>query len=237
MNNPFHLTDLDLLRLHLDALFVHDANGKLLRINELDPEHPAPRFFLSRSLSGNLWRTRYDLPAELAAELERLAAAEPVVGDLSQPPLHAAAYTQLLEKHATIQSSESGLAYRLPELDPPRDAVMITAENLSLLQPHYPYLHDHLSDYGPVAVTVADGKAVTACFSSRLTPQVGEAGLYTEAPYRRRGYAPDTVRGWAAGIRTLDKLPLYSTSQTNIASQAVARKLGAVQYGADFSIT
>jgi RimJ/RimL family protein N-acetyltransferase len=86
-------------------------------------------------------------------------------------------------------------------------------------------------------VMVDDGVAVTACSSVRLTPQAAEAGLYTQESYRGRGYSVDAVRLWAEAVRATGRIPLYSTSWENTASQAVAQKLGAVQYGADFSIT
>ena len=231
------MKDLDLLRLHINALFVQDDNGKLLRINELDAENPAPRFFLGRTTQGNLWRTRHDLPAPLSTEIERLAADEPVVGDLRQPPKHAAAYAHLLGQHALIQSTEAGPAYYLPELASPSQVVKIMPENRFLLRKYFSYLHDHLDEYVPIVVKVVEGIAVAACFSSRLIPQAAEAGLYTEEPYRRRGYAAPMVSGWAAGVRASGRLPLYSTSWENTASQAVAGKLGAVLYATDFSIT
>jgi predicted GNAT family acetyltransferase len=70
-----------------------------------------------------------------------------------------------------------------------------------------------------------------------MTAQVAEAGVYTVESYRGRGYAAETVRGWAAAIRAMGRLPLYSTSWANTASPAVARKLRAVQYAVDFSLT
>jgi RimJ/RimL family protein N-acetyltransferase len=51
-----------------------------------------------------------------------------------------------------------------------------------------------------------------------------------------RGYATAAVAGWAVAIRERELLPLYSTSWDNIASQRVARKLGMVLYGEDWSI-
>lgn len=235
MNWPHN--DLDLIQMQVNALFVHDSNGKLLRINEPDPGNPAPRFFLARTVAGNLWRTRCDLPADLVAELERLAADEPVVSDLHKPPNHETEYTGLLKQHAPLNTTNAGPAYYLPELDLPHDAVTITPENMTLLRAYFPYLQSKLARYAPVVVVVVDGVAVAACFSARITAQVGEAGVFTEAIYRGRGYAPDMVRGWAAGIRAMGRLPLYDTSWANTASQAVARKLGAVQYAVHFSIT
>lgn len=230
-------SDIELARLQAEALNVHDASGHLLRINEPDADKPASRFFLSRTRAGNLFSTRYDLPASLAAALERLASDEPIVNDLREPPRHLAAYSDLLAQQAPIIDTYAGPAYHLPELDAPAGTVIITAENATLLQTNFPYTLSNLAERAPVAVIVAEGIAVAACFSARITAQVAEAGVYTVEPYRGRGYAVAVVRGWAAAIRADGRLPLYSTAWENSASQAVAAKLGAVQYGAELSIT
>jgi RimJ/RimL family protein N-acetyltransferase len=237
MNLDLASSDFELMRLQIDALFVQDANGRLLHINEPEPNDPAPRFFLGRTTAGNLWRTRYDLPPDLAAELEQLAAAEPVARDLRESPRHEAEYMHLLQGHTPITDSNAGPAYSLPELNPPREAVTITPENVALLETHFAWLATTLGDYAPVCASVVNGIAVAICFCSRITPQVCEAGVYTETNSRGHGYATEAVRGWAVGVRAAGKLPLYSTSWDNFASQAIAKKLGAVQYGADFSIT
>jgi predicted GNAT family acetyltransferase len=54
--------------------------------------------------------------------------------------------------------------------------------------------------------------------------------------YRGRGYAPMVVAAWARAVRETGRIPLYSTSRNNRASEAVARKLGLVQYGSDLSL-
>ena len=233
---------LELAQMQAGALYVHDANNRLLRVNEPDPDGPAPRFFMVRTMSGNLWRTRYDLPADLTTELESLAADEPVVGDLTklrEPPYHLAEYTELLKQHAPLNSMDidAGPAYYLPKLRPAMGTVTITPANETLLEAYYPYTRSRHAELAPVVVRVVDGVAVAVCCSARITARVAEAGVHTVEPYRGRGYAADIVRGWAAGIRATGRLPLYSTSWENVASQAVAAKLGAVPYGADFSIT
>src|SRR5690349_20358689 len=101
-------TDLELTQMQLNALFVHDARGKLLRINEPEPVHPAPRFYLVRTRSGQRWRTRYDLPPDLAAELDHLAAQEPVRDELAEVPHYAADYALLLNEHDPIVTTEAG---------------------------------------------------------------------------------------------------------------------------------
>jgi len=226
------------MRLQIEALFEQDANGKLLRINEPEPgDDVAPCFFLGRTSAGNLWRTRFDLPPALVAELERLAADEPVVRNLREAPCHEAEYMNLLQGHAPITESNAGPAYWLPPLDVTERAVTITPENVSLLERHFAWLVTPLALYAPVSVVGANGVAVAVCFCSRITGQVCEAGVYTEPNSRGHGYATEAVRGWAAGVRAIGKLPLYSTSWDNFAALAIARKLGAVQYGADFSLT
>ena len=228
--------DLDLARMQVAALYVHDARGRLLRVNEPDPEHDAPRFFLARMAAGNLWRTRHDLPGDLAAELEHLALDEPAVVELREPPRHAAAYAALLEQHAPIGDRYAGPAYYLPELAAPAGAVTITRANAALLQVHFPYTLSRLTELAPVAAVVADGVAVATCSSVRITAQVAEAGIHTVEEYRGRGYGAEAVRGWAAALRATGRLPLYSTWWSNAASLAVAKKVGAIRYAAEFSL-
>lgn len=230
-----HYTDFELAQLQAEALFVHDANGRLLRVNEPEPEPPvaAPRFFFSRTGAGNLWRTRYDLETDFWRELERLAAGEPVVADFTAPLRHAQAYEALLGGDAF----EAHLSYWLPEQPPSRSAALLTTADAPLLQAHFGWLAQTVPIYAPVGAAIADGVAVAVCFCSRITARVAEAGTYTAEGYRGRGYATEAARSWAAGVRAAGRVPLYSTTPDNIASQSIARKLGAMQYGMTYSIT
>ncbi len=237
-----NFSNIELAELQADALYVYDASGRLLRVNEPDPDGPAPRFFLSRTSAGNLWRVRYDLPASLVTALARLTADEPVASELQELPYHIAEYQELLGQYAPISKVYAGPSYYLPELaqgehPPPLQSVTITPENATLLQANYPYTLSHIAEHQPVVVMVADGMAVAACSSARITAQVAEASVHTIETYRGCGYAAEAVRGWAAALRATGRLPLYSTWWENIASQAVAKKLRAVQYGVWFSIT
>lgn len=234
---------LELAQMQAIALFVHDERGRLLRVNEPAPAEPAPRFFLARTAEGNLWRTRYDLPEDLASELGRLVASEPITPDLSQSTRYEAEYRALLQQHAPVSSTYAGPAYFLPEIASSTVAniadntVTITPANSALVGTYFPYTRSNYIELAPVVVSVADGTAVAVCFSARITAEVAEAGVRTVEGYRRRGYAAAAVRGWAAEVRKMGLLPLYSTEWENSASLAVARKLGAVQYAAELSIT
>jgi predicted GNAT family acetyltransferase len=86
-------------------------------------------------------------------------------------------------------------------------------------------------------VVACDGHAVAVCGSVRQTGQAYEAGVETVLAYRGRGYAARAVAAWAGVVRALGRVPLYSTSWQNTASQSVARKLALIQFGSDLHIT
>lgn len=230
-------TDLQLVEIETEALFVHNKEGRLLRVNEPDPEGPAPRFFLGRTKEGNIWRTRFDLQPELAVALEALATKEPINPTLQDPPLYLADYVKLLEEYAPITEEFSGPSYYLPPLLMPDGVVLITGENVELLRDNYPYTADNLSIREPAIAIIEDGKAVTLCCTVRLTDVAGEAGLRTDPDYQGHGYGAKATQAWAFHMRAINRLPLYSTSWDNLASQGVARKLGAVLFANTLSLT
>ncbi len=120
------VSDFDLLRLQVEALFTHDPDGRIRWSNESDPM-PVARFFLSRSKQGNLWRFRHDLPASVVCRLEELVASEPVRDDLRAAPVHLEAYRDVLQEHGEIEAEFCGPAYRFPdEMHMPTNVVSIT---------------------------------------------------------------------------------------------------------------
>ena len=238
MENENNQTDRDLMELQINTLFHSDAAGRLRSVNE-PGEPPAPRFFLGRTLRGNLWRFRHDLPATLVAELESLCRAEPIATDLTSPPQHYAAIKALVHAHAPIQEEYRGPAWWIPEGNPPgANVVLLDDANGNLVETTFPWLLTPPPYYqlGPVAATIDQGRAVAICFCSRIPGQATEAGVQTVAEFRGKGYAAAAVTGWAAAVRKRGCLPLYSTSWGNRASQGVARKLGMVLYGEDWSL-
>ena len=98
------LTDLDLMTLHIHALFLLDDQDRMLAVNEPDPPQ-APRLYLGRTTSGNIWRFRHDLPDDVVRDLEPLLRAEPPALDLTQPPQCLAAVQAVLTRHAPATAS------------------------------------------------------------------------------------------------------------------------------------
>lgn len=231
---------LELMELHIQTLFSCDAAGRLRAVNEFG-EPPAPLFYMGRTREGNLWRFRDDLPAAVVAEVDRLCRAEPIAIDLaSQPQNHAAIRTLLAEYLGRQPQQEShGPAYWIPDgQTQAADVVLISETNVEYTTATFPWVRQLLQEKepGPVAAAIEQGQAVCICYCSRRPAEATEAGVETLEPFRGRGYATATVAAWAAAVHSLGCIPMYSTSWQNFASQAVARKLGMVFYGEDWSL-
>lgn len=234
----FSCPDLRLMDSHARALFTHDAQSRLLRVNEPGGGGVAPRFFLGRTREGNVWRFRADLSEMLIEELEARCMDEPLGQEFQSKPRHFEDYLRLLETHAPVQEMWQGPAYRFAEYPAPsRPVVAITKANAELLGRGFEDLIPELPDWQPFLAVVENGRAVSICRSVRITPEAHEAGVETLADFRGKGYAKDGVAGWARLVRAIGAIPLYDTSWENTASQAVAKKLQLIAYGADFHVT
>lgn len=86
-------------------------------------------------------------------------------------------------------------------------------------------------DLGPWALALDGDDVVAICHSARVSGQGAEAGVRTSPEYRRRGHAAATTAAWAALVYESGRLPFYSTSADNLASQAVAARLGLLPLG------
>lgn len=237
------MTDLERLHIQLETLYVLDEAGDLRFVREpgyaLHELDPAPRLWMGRSLEGNLWRFRDDVPEAVRLEVEALCRLEPVTDDLETEPGQRGAILAALERHAPITEKWRGPAYWLPETGiEPRDAVIVTEENAHVLERHFPWKLTSRNSFttGVLTASLEGGDAVSICYCAQLTEHASEAGVDTVEVARGRGHASAAVALWARAIRARGLQALYSTSWENVASRAVARKLGAVLYGEDWSV-
>ena len=226
---------LELMQLHVRALFQHDENARLTAINQWTGGR-APLFFLGRSLRGNLWRFHKDLPESLVTDLSRLCLKE--TGNILDAPIYLNDYQSLLEAYCPDRQVWQGPAYyRKSKISGYRAGTAITQSNKAVVEKH---LNDWLADipyWQPFMVSLENGQAVAVCATVRRTKDAAEAGVETATGYRRKGHAARAVASWTNAILEKGLIPLYSTSWDNKASQAIANKLGFSLFGSDFSIT
>lgn len=236
MTDALSMGDLALITLQADTLFRYDQAGRMLSSNEEDPD-PAPRVFIGASAEGIVRRYRFDLTADL---VQRIDAILPDNADLFDTYTRASllgATADLLAASGPVSEISLGPAYVFPETLPETPGIVeITLENVSLAQAHFTYTAEHLADLTPCCAAIVDGVAVSMCNCARRTPHAAEASLYTEEAFRGRGLAPLVTAAWARAVRRSGRIPLYSTDEHNLASQAVAGKLGLRQYGLDISL-
>ena len=154
------------------------------------------------------------------------------------PPRHVEAYVRLLDGHAPVRKRWAGPAYHFTEYpEPSRPLLAITETNAELLRGGFEELTAEPPASQPFVALLEEGRAVSVCRSVRITPAAHEAGVETLPEFRGKGYAKDVVAGWSRLVRSMGSIPLYSTSWENTASQALAKKLRLVAYGADFHVT
>ena len=229
------LTARELMRLHVGALFTHNAAGRMLRVNTPDGADAA-RFFLGRTIDGSVIHFRHDVDNETQIALEAAANDDPVRA--LDSPADSSRYEAILSRTAPIADTWVGPAFCFPnDLSEPGDTIRVTDANAHVLRPLLePWIPD-VRIGQPLFATVVDGQAVSVCCSVRETSAAHEVGVETVPSFRGRGYAARVVASWARALRDMGLVPLYSTSWTNEASRAVARKLGLIQFGSDLHIT
>lgn len=219
---------LELLEVQLETLFEFDPRGRISGLS-------APRMYLGRALEGQLLRLGADLSDAVAAELEAIAAREPAIIDLREPPPPTGNFRAAL---GAIQTEYRGPAFWLPaECDDPRAARLVTRNNVDQLAGPFDWLARELDEVSPAVVSLERGAAVSVCHCAARGPRAAEAGIETQEFARGRGHARRAVAAWAAHVRAAGLQPLYSTRWKNSASLALAASLGAVAYAEDFHLT
>jgi hypothetical protein len=228
---------LELMRLHVEALFTHDSAGRLVRVNETNGAH-APRFFLGHTADGDVLRFRHDVDDELRAALEAAARECSRRGRTQDVPPDATPFAAILARAAPVEHTWCGPAFTMPPaLAVPNGVIRVVEANASLLETHLERWLPDVPSCQPMLAVALERCAVAVCCSVRVTCDAHEGGVDTAPAFRRRGLAARVVAAWALAVRELDRVPLYSTSWRNEASRGVARTLGLVHFGSDLHIT
>jgi len=225
------------MRLHIEALFTHDASGDMVRVNEPDGG-PAPRFFLGRTAEGVVLRFRHDVEPAIRRAIEaacekQLAQQRPL--DMPPDPLP---YQQVLDRAGPVEKTWLGSAFCIPRtVQPTEPTVVVTTANAEVLRSLLePWLPD-VPVCQPMIASIVEDRAVSLCCSGRRTKAAHEAAVETAIAYRNRGHGSQVVRAWAQAVYAAGALPFYSIAWENSASRAVMRKLEVSSFGTDLHIT
>lgn len=221
------------MALHVAALFRTDEHGALISANDR-AGNPAPRFFWGRTSSGPVLRFRVDVDPDLARRLRTL------VADAATPSAWEQAESDVLEilaETGPIDFVWRGPCFAFPPSPPEApSAALVREDDADVLSR---CLGDWIDDVGvadPIAVAFEGASAVAVCCSVRKASGVHEAGVETHPDFRQRGHGSAVTLRWAAEVRRQGAIPLYSTSWQNEASQALARRIGLLQYGHTFHV-
>ncbi|MCH4570294.1 GNAT family N-acetyltransferase [Bacillus sp. ES1-5] len=223
-------SELELIAIQVEVLFVHNQVGKMKCVNE-QGNPKAPRFFLGRTREGSITRYHCDLDDETVNKIEKL---------IREPSNHIeiAKVIGVLNEERTVENIWMGPAFMFSNnLHKPTRTIQITEKNKELLRENFPNLIEQMEWRQPYFAIVENERVVSICCSARSTPIAAEASVETLAEFQGNGYGTDVVTAWAISIQEEKRIPLYSTSWDNYASQAVARKLKLINYGMNLHIT
>lgn len=223
------LSDLELMRYHVEVLFKHNTENRLIVVNE-PPYEVAPLIFIGATRDGIVVRYSDSLNAEIVERIDHV---------IRDNPTNLAEVIKNISLDRTLNDVSIGPTYVFPDF---RDKsltkpIKVTNENKELLMPHFPYTFEDFDYKQPCFVIVEDNNVVSICCSARQTSKADEANVYTNEDYRGRGYGVDVTTAWAAEVQKQGRIALYSTSWDNFASQSLARKLKLVQYGTDIQMS
>jgi hypothetical protein len=236
------------LNLDYCTLFRLRHDGRIEGENDPDSS-PGPRFWFAGCADGNVFGVRADLPDDLAAELESLAATEPPFIHPAKPK-HLERYLSLLDGGRPA-THNLGLVYELPHAHPyPSDARLISSDSKEGQDLMQSWAADGVPEglfelgfrevtdfWTPWCAAVIDGEVASIAFAARLADAGAELGLVTIKAFRGRGLAATATAGWSRLATLRSRTLFYSTDQANISSQRVAGRLGLRIRGASLRIS
>jgi GNAT acetyltransferase len=224
------LSDIELMKIQAETLYVLDIKNRIIRINESYQAH-SPAVFFGKTKECMVTYFHHELPESIIEEVIENTAESIDIMNLCR----------IIEKYKMVKEIYIGPAYKFNHVDCSSDlangVIVINESNRHLLMNHFPILMNELEERTPAVGYLLNNEIVSVCCCARKSPKAAEASLKTIEGYRGKGYAQQVVLEWSKEVTKLSLIPLYSTSWDNLSSQKVAQKLDLVQYGMDFSIS
>ncbi|HEY1388473.1 MAG TPA: GNAT family N-acetyltransferase [Ktedonobacterales bacterium] len=215
------MTDRELLRLHIEAVWeisIPPLDGAIV---ELTDTTPLPRWSLYQ--------------AELA-QGEQVTIWRPGVAPDERADLLKRAHNADVVFDAAVGMRRE-VVLRFPDtlnIAAEQSARLLTADDAALLEAFEAgstsyYLNP---SHAPCIGVVVDGRLVSVAHSSRRTAAACELGINTVREARRQGYARAATRAWTLAIQQEGLTPIYSAFAHNTASLRLAAAAGCVQVSA-----
>lgn len=229
-------TDIELLRREMDTLWGTDLYGR--------PSHSQPLVAVAVAGGSRYVRLSCSLPFEVRRRLDQL---DPQEAE-SSPEALIERFRELLPFAASGYGGGPSYVFegkRIPETDISGLRIVSSddadIEFLRAVRPDPWWEVEEWDDFlagriGPWAVGVREGRVAALCHTPVASSVAAEAGVWTHPDERGRGWAGLVTSEWARVAGKEFETLFYSARFDNVASQAVARKLGLRPIGAIWQI-
>jgi GNAT superfamily N-acetyltransferase len=216
----------------VEATFSVDGTGRMIG------DETVPVLYVLRSRDSVLCRFHSDLTEMQVRRLGEIANRERSKRPREWPMEYGEYINVLANSGLRVTAMRAGPLYAFPDtLAHRRACIPITEDNKDLLRGGLDEWIPAGATPQPFIAAVVDGRAVAICASVSRSSRAHAAGVETDPHFRGRGLAAAVVAAWAGAVRSQGAIPYYGTSFDNLASQAVARRLGLKVIASEFSIS
>ncbi len=205
------MTERELLRLHIEAVWGLTLPPLDRHEHELAPTHPLPPWSLYLGSFAHEQITVWHPHVPPEQRLPLLEQARQAADTMRR---------EIVFHHPTISPQQQAHAQR--------HARMLTADDADLIRSFWPDEAPPLlkPQAFPYVGVIVDGRLVSLAHSSRQTPAACELGIETLPEARRRGYARMATTLWTALVQQKGLVPIYSAFAWNTASLRLAQAAG-----------
>jgi len=251
-------TDLELLRLDVEALWVTSAGGRMERVNAPD-RSLAWKLFFAGCAEGNLVRVRHDIDDATAAKLLAICGGEPPWRDPWQLPQCIGKLLDVFSNSAPPATGAAsripmtvgtGVIYELPHCvkyahpasivrgESPSGAELVARfTEMGMPRPMIDAGFTNVSDlWEPWCLAMEGEEVAAAAYAARHGRDGVEIGVHTFPKFRARGFGAAVTAAWSSLASLEGRALFYSTSRANRSSQRVAARLGLRMFAASFGI-